>query len=59
VDIFDEEILNFWRALQECDVKYIMVGGYAANSNKKVVNRSKDQIDVLALEQIRQLRNNS
>jgi hypothetical protein len=31
VDIFDEEILNFWRALQECDVKYIMIDGYATN----------------------------
>jgi len=27
--------------------------------NKKVVNRPKDQIDVLALEQIRKLRDNS
>lgn len=31
MDIFDEEILNFWRALQEYEVKYIMVGGYATN----------------------------
>ncbi|WP_419800623.1 nucleotidyltransferase [Mucilaginibacter sp.] len=31
MDIFDEEILNFWKALQEHDVKYIMVGGFAVN----------------------------
>jgi len=31
VDIFDEEILNFWKALEEFNVKYIMVGGYATN----------------------------
>jgi len=31
VDIFDEEILNFWRALQENNVQYILVGGYAIN----------------------------
>ncbi|WP_256005866.1 hypothetical protein [Pedobacter deserti] len=31
MDIFDEEILKFWRALQECGVAYIMVGGYATN----------------------------
>jgi hypothetical protein len=31
VDIFDEEILNFWKALQNHHVKYIMVGGYALN----------------------------
>ena len=31
MDIFDDAILNFWRALQEYDVQYIMIGGYAAN----------------------------
>jgi len=31
VDIFDEEILNFWKALQDNNVQYIMVGGYAIN----------------------------
>lgn len=31
MDIFDEEILKFWRALQNNHVKYIMVGGYATN----------------------------
>jgi len=31
VDIFDEEILRFWKALTEFDVKYILVGGYATN----------------------------
>jgi hypothetical protein len=31
VDVFDEEILNFWKALQENNVQYILVGGYAIN----------------------------
>ena len=31
MDIFDEEILNFWKALQDHHVKYILVGGYAIN----------------------------
>ena len=31
MDVFDEEILNFWRALQEHKVQYIMIGGYAIN----------------------------
>ncbi|MGB4776565.1 MAG: hypothetical protein WBP45_15410 [Daejeonella sp.] len=31
MDIFDEEILKFWRALQNSFVRYIMVGGYATN----------------------------
>lgn len=31
MDIFDEEILKFWKALQNNNVQYIMVGGYATN----------------------------
>lgn len=31
MDIFDEEILNFWKALEDFEVRYIMVGGYATN----------------------------
>ncbi|RZL54043.1 MAG: hypothetical protein EOO93_20410 [Pedobacter sp.] len=31
MDIFDEEILKFWKALEEFNVKYILVGGYAIN----------------------------
>lgn len=31
MDIFDEEILLFWKALQNENVKYIMIGGYATN----------------------------
>lgn len=31
MDIFDEEILNFWRNLEDFKVAYIMIGGYATN----------------------------
>jgi hypothetical protein len=31
LDIFDEFILGFWKALQLNKVKYILVGGYAVN----------------------------
>lgn len=31
MDIFDEEILRFWKALFDHKVEYIMVGGYATN----------------------------
>ncbi len=31
MDIFDEEILEFWKSLQNNKVRYIMVGGYATN----------------------------
>lgn len=31
MDIFDEEILQFWKSLVSHKVKYLMVGGYAVN----------------------------
>ena len=31
MDVFDKEILNFWKSLQKNDVRYIMVGGFAIN----------------------------
>lgn len=31
MDIFDEEILKFWKALNVNNVQYILIGGYAIN----------------------------
>ena len=31
MDLFDEEIVRFWKALQDHAVKFILVGGYATN----------------------------
>ncbi len=31
MDIYDEDVLNFWRCLNQFQVKYIMVGGFATN----------------------------
>lgn len=31
MDIFDVEIIKFWRALQSNGVKFIMIGGFATN----------------------------
>ncbi len=44
MDIFDEELLNFWRCLNKAGVKYIMVGGVATNFNG--YQRSTNDIDV-------------
>ena len=44
MDIFDEELVAFWTALHSCNVKYIMVGGVAANLHGYI--RSTDDIDV-------------
>ncbi len=44
MDIFDEELLNFWKHLNECHVNYIMVGGVATNLNG--YQRTTEDIDV-------------
>jgi predicted nucleotidyltransferase len=44
VDLFDEELLTFWRSLNSHNVKYIMVGGIAVNFNG--YQRSTDDVDV-------------
>ena len=44
MDIFDEEMLNYWRCLNKNDVRYIMVGGVATNLNG--FQRTTDDIDV-------------
>lgn len=31
MDIFDEDLINFWKSLNQFDVKYIMTGGFAVN----------------------------
>jgi predicted nucleotidyltransferase len=44
MDIFDEDLLNYWRCLNKHGVKYIMVGGVAVNLCG--YNRATDDIDV-------------
>ena len=31
MDIFDEEIIKFWKALNDNNVRYILIGGFATN----------------------------
>jgi hypothetical protein len=81
MDILDDELVRFWKTLNENGVRYIMVGGFATRfhgfnrstddldmwleaflhinhliANKKIVNRPKDQVDVIELEKIRKIR---
>ena len=44
MDIFEEELLAFWNALNEYEVNYIMVGGIAINLHG--YQRSTEDIDV-------------
>lgn len=44
MDIYDEDMLRFWHSLADCDVKYIMVGGFAANMHG--FSRTTKDIDI-------------
>ena len=44
MDLFDEELINFWTSLNKYEVKYIMIGGVATNLHG--YQRSTDDIDV-------------
>ena len=44
MDILDDELLNFWRTLNNNEVKYIMVGGFAIRFHG--FNRNTDDIDI-------------
>ncbi len=45
MDVFDDDLLNFWSALNEAGVHYIMIGGVATNFHG--YQRTTDDIDVL------------
>lgn len=44
MDVLDEELVKFWRILNENHVKYIMVGGFATRFHG--FNRSTDDLDM-------------
>jgi len=44
MDVFDEELLRFWKILQQNYVRYIMVGGVATNLHG--YQRSTEDIDM-------------
>lgn len=45
MDIFDNELLNFWRFLNRHEVQYVMVGGVATNLHG--YERTTNDIDLL------------
>lgn len=44
MDVFDEDLLEFWSALNEANVHYIMIGGVATNLHG--YQRTTDDIDI-------------
>ncbi|MBC7937731.1 MAG: hypothetical protein H7Y86_20470 [Rhizobacter sp.] len=45
MDVFDEAVIGFWKALNDNNVLYIMVGGFATNLHG--YQRTTDDIDIL------------
>ncbi len=54
MDIFDQELINFWTSLNKHEVAYIMVGGVATHPHG--YQRTTDDID-LWIEDTRENRN--
>lgn len=44
MDVFDEEIIKFWKSLYKANVTYIMIGGFATNLNG--FQRVTDDMDI-------------
>ncbi len=44
MDILDEELLGLWKCLNQCNVKYIMVGGFATTLHG--FNRTTEDVDI-------------
>jgi len=45
MDILDDSIIKLWKSLNECQVKYIMIGGFAVNMNG--YSRFTQDLDIL------------
>jgi hypothetical protein len=44
MDVLDEELIQFWKVLNEHGVKYIMVGGFATRFHG--YDRNTDDLDM-------------
>ncbi|WP_300601508.1 hypothetical protein [Niabella sp.] len=55
MDIFDEELLQFWKVLNKHQVLYIMVGGFAVNLQG--FNRATEDSDLWLKDELQNRRN--
>lgn len=55
MDILDQELLKFWRSLNDHYVRYIMVGGFATRFHG--FNRSTDDIDLWLEDRVQNRKN--
>lgn len=52
MDVLDEELIKFWKSLNEWNVPVPFLHINQLIQNKKAINRPKDMIDVIELEKI-------
>jgi len=55
MDIFDEDLLLFWKSLSDNDVRYLMVGGFAVTMHG--YTRATDDIDIWIKDDIKNRQN--
>jgi hypothetical protein len=51
MDILDNDLINFWKSLNQYDVKYIMIGGFAVNLHG--FSRATGDLDIWLKDEIR------
>jgi hypothetical protein len=44
MDMLDDELLRFWQGLNQCNVRYIMIGGFATRFHG--FNRATEDLDI-------------
>ena len=55
MDVFDEDLLLFWKSLSESNVKYLMVGGFAVTMHG--YTRGTEDIDIWVKDDLENRRN--
>lgn len=55
MDILDNELINFWKSLNQYNVRYIMIGGFAVNLHG--FSRTTGDIDIWLMDTIENRKN--
>ena len=55
MDILDNELINFWKSLNEFNVQYIMIGGFAVNLHG--FSRTTGDLDIWLKDELNNRRN--
>lgn len=55
MDVLDEDLINLWKSLNQCNVQYIMIGGFAVNLHG--FSRTTGDLDIWLKDDIDNRRN--